>query len=243
MILKNGCEMRLKDKVAIVTGGNRGIGKAIAITLAKEGCNIFIAARDQKKMKEAEKEIKNSGVNVLTIKCDVRNSKDVKKVVEETMKKIGRIDILVNNAGVAYYKTLVETTEQEYDEIMDVNVKGIFLFTKNVLPIMIKQHNGVIVNISSGAGKSGFANLAAYCASKFAVNGFTEALAEEVGDYGIRVYAVCPGTVDTDMVRNIPAFRYIPKLKPEDVAKKVVDLCLPRCTTPSGSAVDVAKWL
>jgi len=232
----------LKGKTAIVTGGNRGIGKAIAIALANEGCDIVIAARNREKMKKASEEIKNLGVDVLAIKCDVRESKDVSNAVKQAVKRFDAIDILVNNAGVAYYKTLTETSEEEFDETMNTNMRGVFLFTKNVLPIMMKQRNGVIVNISSGAGKSGFANLAAYCASKFAVNGFTEALAEEVGNYGIRVYAVCPGTVDTDMVRNISAFKYIPKLKPEDVAKKVLELCSPRCTVPSGSAVDVNKW-
>ena len=229
--------MRLKDKVAIVTGGNRGIGKAISLALAKEGANIVIAAQNEKTMKATCEEVKKLGVDCIYVKTDVSKSLDVKNMIKKTKNHFKKIDILINNAGVAIRKTLEKTTEKEYDWIMDVNVKGIFLCTKEVVLHMIKQKSGTIINISSGAGKTGFPELSVYGASKFGVIGITESLAAEVNEYGIKVYAVCPGATDTDMFRSMyPELE--PTLKPEDIAKKVLMLCLPNRYS-SGSSIEV----
>jgi len=238
--------MKLKGSVSIVTGGGRGIGRAIAITLAKEGSDIVIVSRTKSELEETASEVKRLGREVLSVSGDVRKKKDVENVVNKAFEKFGKIDILVNNAGVAYYKPLVKTSEEEWDETFDTNVKGIYLVTREVLPIMEKQKSGIIINISSGAGKHGFANLSAYCASKFAVIGFTQSLADELFDKGIKVYAVCPGGVDTKMYRDVfGSSRFL--LKPEHVAEKVKQLCI-NSNVKSGSAVnvysiaDVHRW-
>ena len=143
----------------------------------------------------------------------------------------------MNNAGVAIIKPLNETSEKEWDQIIDINLKGTFLMTKEILPIMIKQHSGVIINISSGAGKHGFPGLSAYCASKFGMIGITESLAGEVSRYGIKVFAVCPGTVDTKMIYSIyPEINPAELIKPEKIAKKVLELSTPGIQHTSGSS-------
>mgnify|MGYP001558988048 CR=1 FL=1 len=233
--------MHLKDQSAIVTGSARGIGRAIAIALAKEGCNVVINSRTKKEVDATAKEIEKMNVDVLPVVADVSNEKDVERMVDETIKKFNRIDILVNNAGVAIYKNFIDTSKEEWDRIIDVNLKGIFLCTKAVLPVMLKQKYGRIVNISSGAGKTGIAGLAVYCATKFGVIGFTEALADELPD-SIKVYAVCPGSVDTKMY--VSTFGTHPSLKPEDIAKKTLPLCMPDTKERSGRSIEVYhKWM
>ena len=228
--------MKLKNQAAIVTGSARGIGRAIVIALAKEGCNIVVNSRTKKEVDATAKEIEELGAGVLPVVADVSNEKDIERMVEAAMKKFGRIDILVNNAGVAVYKDFTKTGKEDWDNIIDINLKGIFLCTKAVLPIMQKRQYGRIINISSGAGKTGIAGLAVYCASKFGVIGFTEALADELPD-DIKVYAVCPGGVDTKMY--VSMFGEHPSLKPEDIAKKALPLCMPDTKTRSGSSIEV----
>jgi 3-oxoacyl-[acyl-carrier protein] reductase len=165
----------------------------------------------------------------LGLKCDVSNYSDVKSLVNKSIKRFGKIDILVNNAGIVYFKSLLDTTEEEWNKTIDINLKGVFLFTKEVLPHMIEnKSDGIIINVSSGAGKSGFANLSSYCASKFGIIGLTESIAEEVADNNIKVMAICPGGVDTDMIKDIVKDGYNPSsknlMKPEDVAKKIYDM-------------------
>jgi 3-oxoacyl-[acyl-carrier protein] reductase len=156
------------------------------------------------------------------------------------MEEFGRVDILINNAGIALKKNVIDTSEEEWDNVIDTNLKAPFLLTKEVLPIMVKQKSGCIVNISSGAGKSGFAEFSAYCASKFGLIGFTESLAKEVKNNGIRVYAICPGPVATKMQEEIAGKMY-PFIKPfiqkpEDVAKFVIDAIEGKYE--SGSVID-----
>ena len=139
------------------------------------------------------------------------------------------IDILVNNAGIIYYRSLIDTTEEEWNKNIDTNLKSVFLFTKEVLPHMIKNKSGgVIVNVSSSAGKSGFPNLSAYCASKFGIIGLTESIAKEVADNNVKVMAICPGGVDTDMIKDIVNEGYDLSsrnlMKPQQVAKKIYDM-------------------
>ncbi len=218
--------IRLKDYVAIVAGGGRGIGKAIALELAKEGLKIVIAARTAREIYNTANEIKSLGSEALAIKTDIRSSSDVKNLIKKTISKFGRIDILINNAGIGIFKPLVKTSEREWDKVLDTNLKGTFLCCKQVLPMMIKQRKGIIVNISSIAGKHGDAYYSSYCASKFGIIGLTESLAKEVDKFGIKVYTVCPDRVNT-------------KIKQKDVAKKVFSLCLPTCKIMTGSSIDI----
>ncbi|WP_292379077.1 SDR family NAD(P)-dependent oxidoreductase [Methanosarcina sp. UBA289] len=230
--------MKLKGQTAIVTGGGRGIGRAICLSLAEEGANVVIVARTEREMRETARLVEKQGGRALAVKTDIRKEEEVIDMVSKTMNAFGRIDILVNNAGAAYRKYLVETSTKEYNEIMDTNVKGMFFCTKYALPHLLKRGEGRIVNISSGAGKHGIPKLSIYCASKFAVIGFTESLAYEVGG-GIQVYAVCPAGVDTGMYHSL--FSDEPVLKPEDVARKVLELCLPETSLPSGSSVEIYR--
>ena len=230
--------MRLKGQTAIVTGGGRGIGRAICLSLAGEGANIVIVARTEREIRETARLVEKEGRKALAVKTDIRNEEEVIDMVSKAMNAFGRIDILVNNAGVAYRKYLVETSTEEYDEIMDTNVKGMFLCTKYALPHLLRRGEGRIVNMSSGAGKHGIPKLSIYCASKFAVIGFTESLAYEVGG-GLQVYAVCPAGVNTGMYHSL--FSDEPILKPEDVANKVLGLCLPETTLPSGSSIEIYR--
>lgn len=230
-------DMRLKGQTAIVTGGGRGVGRAICLELAREGANIVIAARTEKEIQETARMVEAENRQALALSTDIREEKQVINMVSKAVNTFGRIDILVNNAGVAYRKYLIDTAVEEYDKIMDTNVKGMFLCTKYALPYLFKRR-GRVVNLSSGAGKSGIPELSIYCASKFAVIGLTEALALEAGSR-LRVYAVCPGGVDTGMYRSL--YSDEPVLKPEDIAKKVLELCLPGTTLPSGTSVEVYR--
>jgi NAD(P)-dependent dehydrogenase (short-subunit alcohol dehydrogenase family) len=230
--------MKLKGQTAIVTGGGKGIGRAICLALSREGANIVIVARTEKEIRETARMVEKEGRRALVVRTDIRREEEVIKMISKAVNAFGRIDILVNNVGVAYRKYIVDTSTEEYDEIMDTNVKGMFFCTKYALPHLLKRGEGRIVNMSSGAGKHGIPKLSIYCASKFAVIGFTESLAYEVGG-GLQVYAVCPTSVDTGMYRSM--YSDEPVLKPEDVAMKVMELCLPETTLPSGSSVEVYR--
>src|SRR5215218_5617836 len=158
-------------KTAIITGSGRGIGKETAIILAKKSVNVVVCSRTHSEINSTVEEISKltSNSSVLGIKCDVSIPSEVNSLVKSAIKKFGSetIDILVNNAGVAFNKKLIDTSEQEWSQTINTNLKGAFLFTKAVLPFMIKRRSGAIVNVNSGAGKTGFSNLSSYCASKF----------------------------------------------------------------------------
>ncbi len=225
--------MKQTGYTAIVTGSTRGIGKETALLLLKNGMNVIISSKSQDSVDSVIQEIHdkfpNKIENISGLKCDVSKQSDVKSLVDISIKKFRKIDILVNNAGIVYYKSLIYTTEEEWDKTIDTNLKGIFLFTKEVLPYMIEnKSDGIIINVSSGAGKHGFANLSSYCASKFGIIGLTESIAEEVADNNIKVMTICPGGVDTDMIKDIVKEGYNPSsrnlMKPEDVAKKIYDM-------------------
>ncbi|MCS7228472.1 MAG: SDR family oxidoreductase [Candidatus Kryptonium sp.] len=213
--------MILNDKVAIVTGASRGIGRSIALLFSREGAKISAVARTEEDLKKLKSEIESAGGKCLIFKGDVSNEDDVKKVIEKTIDEFGKIDILVNNAGFGIYKPVVDLSVEEFDSMVGVNFRGVFLFTKYVLPYMMKQNSGVIINISSIAGTLGVKNMAVYSATKWAVNGFTESLIHEVREYNIRVASLCPGSVDTNFSNvagsNPPSRDKV--LKPEDVAQ------------------------
>ena len=220
------------QRTALVTGSTRGIGKETTLLLLKKGLNVIISSKSQQSVDYVIHEIHNKfpskKENMLGLKCDVSKYSDVKSLVDVSVKTFGRIDVLVNNAGIVYFKSIMDTTEEEWNNTIDTNLKGIFLFTKEVLPYMIKNKSGVIINVSSGAGKSGFPNLSAYCASKFGVIGFTESIANEVADNNVKVMTICPGGVDTKMIEDIVNKGYTLSnrklMKPEQVANKIYDM-------------------
>lgn len=235
--------MKLENKTIIVTGSGRGIGEYIAKRLGREGANVVVTARTREDIEKVSRDINtpylNTGIKIggkaIFIRGDVTREKDVKRVISTTLKKFGKIDVLVNNAGAGLRKYLWETDVGEFEEVMDVNVKGVFLYMKNIIPEMEKQ-GGLIINISSGAGKTGIPTLAAYCASKFAVIGLTEAAAGEVEN--IKIVALCPGSVDAGMFRRLfPGEKA--DLAPEEVAEKVADICIHPEKYRSGQSIEL----
>ena len=215
-----------KNKVAIITGAGRGIGKAIAIRLSKESYNLVLCSRTEKEIENVARECRNSGVEAIGIVADVRKEEDVKKVVKEAIKKFGKIDVLINNAGIGYAKPIVETKKEDWDIMMETNARGTFLFSREVFKEMVRNKiKGTIINISSMAGKKPYKNQSAYCASKFAIVGFSKVLAVEAQEYGIKVHVICPGGVDTDFIKNIrPDIPSHTLIKPEDIAETVIFL-------------------
>jgi len=234
--------MMLPDKIVIVTGASKGIGRAIALRLAKEGTNIVIADVDTDEGEKAAQMIRDMGRECLIVKCDVRNSQEVEEMVEKTMRKFGRIDILVNNAGVSSMSPMVELEEKDWDFNMDINAKGQFLCSRAVAKHMIKQRSGKIVNNASLAAKRGALFLGHYSASKFAVLGLTYTMAIELAPYNITVNAVCPGIVETDMIRR--EWKWEGDLRgmtPEKVRKEVLStIPLGRLAKPEDIAGVVA---
>ena len=217
--------MKLTEKVAIVTGGNKGIGKAISFGLAEDGASVVVAARDTKAADEVVGQIKQKGQRSLSVKTDVAQIDQVEAMVKEVMDQFGRIDILVNNAGQIIREEAATTKVADFDNIMNVNLRGTFLCTRAVLPHMIGQRSGKIINTSSTAGIRGFSELSAYCTSKFAVAGFTESIAREVAKHGITVNSVLPGMVRTEMGLSMdPKADASHWLAPEDIAEVVVFL-------------------
>ena len=236
-----------KKKAAIITGSGRGIGKATAILLGKQGINVVVCSRTESEINSVVKEIEelNSEVSVLGIKCDVTISSQVNSLVKSTVDKFGfeTIDILVNNAGVAFNKKLADTSEEEWDQTINTNLKGSFLFTKAVLPYMIARKSGVILNLNSGAGKAGFSNLSSYCASKFGLTGLTESLALEVAAYNTRVLTIFLGQVATKMWQEFD-YDYYEKnknrmLNPQKVAAKIVEMIFDTKNYKNGDSVEV----
>ena len=192
--------MRLANKTAIITGSRRGIGFGIAKKFAQEGANVVITDIDINECKEAAKKLEEQfRIKTLALKVDVSKAKDVEKMVKETIKKFGKIDILVNNAGIYIQKPLVELSEKEWDRLIDINLKGVFLCAKEVVKEMIKRRYGKIISIASIAGQVGFANSSAYCASKGGIINLTRELALELAQYKINVNAIGPGVIETPM--------------------------------------------
>jgi NAD(P)-dependent dehydrogenase (short-subunit alcohol dehydrogenase family) len=226
--------MKLENKTIIVTGSGRGIGKYIAKRLGKEGANIVVTGRKEADIEKICNEINDDGGRAIFIKGDVTSEEDVRDVISKTIQKFGKIDVFVNNAGIGLRKLLWETRVEEFEEIMDVNVKGVFLYMKNIIP---KMKEGLIINISSGAGKTGIPTLSAYCASKFAVIGLTEAAAGEVGT-NIKIVALCPGSVNTGMFKRMfPGEKA--DLEPGEVAEKIADICIHPGKYGSGESIEI----
>jgi len=194
--------MRLEGRIAIVTGGSSGIGRATAELFAKEGAKVVIAARSEKKGEEAAEAIRNGGGDSYYIKADVSRFSDARNLVDLTVEKYGKIDILFNNAGTIVVNSLLETSEEEWDTVIGTNLKSVFLCSKHVIPHMIKNGRGSIVNTSSIYGLTGGPCYSAYTASKGGVTLLTKAMALELAQYNIRVNCICPANIMTEMVRN-----------------------------------------
>lgn len=213
----------LKGQVAIVTGASRGIGKEIAKKLAEQGTKLTLVGSSSEVISTAE-ELKGQGFqDVIAVQADVTKEEEVQKAVDQTMKEFGQVDILVNNAGVGFFKLTEEVTLDEWKKVFEVNVQGVFLGAKAVLPHMKAQKSGTIITISSDVGRYTIPNGAAYTSTKYAVQGFSGSLAQEVREYGIRVGTINPGMVDTyfaESTQGLPEKK--DWLKVEDIANAVV---------------------
>lgn len=242
--------MSLSGRVAIVTGATRGIGKAITLALAKEGANIVVAARNQSLIDKMVEEVKALGMQAIGVRVDVSRSEEVQRMVDQTLAKFGKIDILVNNAGVTGRTTpITELTEEEWDSIMNVDLKGVYLCSKAVVKHMIQRKTGNILNISSIAGKEGNAFMTHYSAAKGGVITFTKALAEEVVSHGIRVNCLTPALIETDILQDIAEEKravLISKIpmgrlgKPEEVASAAKFLVSDEASFITGQCINVS---
>jgi NAD(P)-dependent dehydrogenase (short-subunit alcohol dehydrogenase family) len=259
--------MKFEGKVALVTGAAHGMGRAHALALAREGATVAVAdiCQDvgplfyhmgtEEELMGVVDEVKALGRRAIGIKCDVRKSSDVGAMVKKTLDAFGRIDILVSNAGILKTGLVPDIAEEEWDTILDVNLKGFFLCCKHVVPVMKQQKSGKIVAISSAAGKEGWGQLGAYGASKAGILSLVQALAKEVAEWNINVNAVCPGAVDTPMTRaGVPkgwdpaavykglvqsVHLFKREVTPEDISNAVVWLASEDSRNVTGQAISV----
>jgi NAD(P)-dependent dehydrogenase (short-subunit alcohol dehydrogenase family) len=192
----------LQGKVALVTGGASGIGRATALLLAAEGAAVAVVDLDERGARAVARQASDAGGRAIAVECDVSDSPQAKATVERVVSAFGRLDILFNNAGIIHHASVTDTTEEDWDRVMSVNVRSIFLMCKHAVPLMIRAGGGAIVNTASDWGLVGGPRTAAYCASKGAVVQLTRALAIDHGPQGIRVNCVCPGDTDTPLLRT-----------------------------------------
>lgn len=226
--------MLLKGKTALITGAGRGIGQGIALAFARQGCDIAAAARTADEVNATVDAVRRMGRRALALIVDVSKPRDVRGMVDATLETFGRIDILVNNAGYACFKPFVDLSLEEWQRTIDVNLTGVFLATKAVLPSMISRKTGRIINISSVAGLKPIVEQSAYCASKHGLSGLTKVLAMELREHGIGVHAICPGGVDTRLAQEaMPDRDKSDWMSPEDIAHACLYLAglSPRATT------------
>lgn len=240
--------MKLTGKVALVTGAAQGIGKAIALLLARNGADLVVSDINLEKAEETAKEIRAIGPKAMAVKVDVANLSDVERMVAGILEKLAKIDILVNNAGITRDKLILRMTEEDWDAVLGVNLKGTFNCTKAVVRHMAKQRSGKIVNIASVVGEMGNAGQANYSASKAGVIGLTKTIAREYAQRGINVNAIAPGYIETPMTEALPEKakeelrRLIPMErlgKPEDVAEAVLFLVSEESSYMTGQVLNV----
>jgi NAD(P)-dependent dehydrogenase (short-subunit alcohol dehydrogenase family) len=248
----------LKDKVAVVTGARRGMGRTHALTLAKAGAKVVVSDIDQKDCEKVVEEIEKAGGEALAVKCDVSSKSEVEKMFQEAVKKWGKIDILVNNAGIAQFKPFLDLTEEEWDRTININLKGYFLCSQAAAKEMVKQKSGVIVNIASiamGQVGVGYQALAHYSATKGGIVAMTQAIALELAPYNIRVNAISPGAIETPMVGPLASdpkvleatLSQIPMKRmgqPQEISNMVLFLASDESSYMTGSTVVVdGGWI
>jgi NAD(P)-dependent dehydrogenase (short-subunit alcohol dehydrogenase family) len=205
----------VENKTAIITGASDGLGKGTAKVFAENGWNVVLAARTKEKLEKAASELQNTKGNVLAVAVDVSNYEQVEQLIEQTIDAFGQVDVLINSAGIDYPGSIEELTAEQWNQVIGVNLNGVFYTSKAVFPHMKEQKSGYIINISSVAGKKGWPNATAYCSSKFALTGFTQALNGEGKPHNIRCSVVYPGGMDT----NWHAERNPEFLDPEDCGR------------------------
>ena len=247
---KTSNQQKLKDRIAIVTGGGKGIGRSIALAFAEEGASVAICGRHLPLLEEVSNEAREVGATIIPIKADVAEETEVENMVAQTLKTFGKIDILVNNAGTGGpLGLLTEISKAQWDEVININITGMFLCARAVLRDMIKRKSGNIINLSSGAGfrwgKVGkpLPYRLGYSVSKFAIEGFTYALATQMKPYGICVNALRPGAMDTDIHKGSPAEWYVGMRKPDEVKPFAVFMALQTADTMTGESIDLKEWL
>jgi NAD(P)-dependent dehydrogenase (short-subunit alcohol dehydrogenase family) len=246
--------MRLENKVALITGGTSGIGQATALRFALEGAKVSITGRDKERGQAVVKTIQNRGGRGIFVRSDVRFADECQEAVEATLSAFGRLDILFNNAGVYFPNTALDCSEEEWDLTVDISLKGTYLMSKSVLPAMIQQGSGVIINNASGWGLVGGPQAAAYCAAKGGVVLLTKAMAIDHSRQGIRVNCVCPGDVETPMLyedarlRGVDWAEYLTEAsdrpmgrvgRPEEIAAAVLFLASDDSSFMTGAALAV----
>jgi NADP-dependent 3-hydroxy acid dehydrogenase YdfG len=228
---------RLAGQVALITGASAGIGRASALALAGEGASLVVCARRKDRLAELETAIAAAGGQAVSIVGDAREEETARRAVSAAIESFSKLSILINNVGVGIYRPLVDTSLVDYTEMMDSNMRSTFLFTRHAVPHMISERQGMIIMISSMAGKYGFAGEAVYCATKFAQVGFAQALDKELHEYGIKVGVICPGGVKTEFAlgtgRTQEGVASSGMLEPEVVAEAV----LLACTQAPGSRI------
>jgi len=213
----------LEGKVALVTGASRGIGLAIARRLGQMGARVSICGRDQDRLEQSASSLRGENIETLAIPADIRRGEQISSLVDKTQQELGAIDILVNNAGIGLFGPFHEFAEADWDCVLETNLKSVFLLCRAVVPEMIRRQTGHIINISSLAGKNTFASGAIYCASKWGLMGLSGSMAEDLRGHGIRVSAICPGSVATEFAgqsKKDPS----KALQPEDIAHAVAAL-------------------
>jgi 3-oxoacyl-[acyl-carrier protein] reductase len=209
----------IENKVAVITGAGRGIGRGIAMELGRLGAQVVLAARSRNELEETARMI---GKSASVVPTDVRRKDDLQRLFEQTTTVLGPVDVLVNAAGLGIFGPVIDFTDEAFEILIETNLRGIFFASRLVLPSMIERKQGHIINIASIAGKVGSANRAVYCASKFGVVGFSESLAEEVRQHGVRVSVICPGSTDTRFSPSETSGKSRERmLRPEDIAHAV----------------------